>query len=211
MDNPQPGQERVDLEPKSDVPLERDAASGGQKGQGPIKAGEAAANIEAATAEVVKRICSIGEEQLAFAKLSHAMLGKISDEMERYGEQAVAKLQRSVFVELAMLYDSLQEAIAWVRGATVPPQEAVLDRLDTLRIELLEILARRDVRLFDEKPAVLDRRLCRTVKTVLTAEPSEDNVVFSTVRDGFLWGEQVLRPEEVVIKKYRPETMPKGE
>ena len=210
MDNTHPDQAREDLKPSSDPPPGRDTPPGGQEGQSPIQAGEATASSEA-PADLVKRIWSLGEEQLAFARLSHAMLGKISDEMEKYGEQAVAKLQRGVFVELAMLYDSLQEAIAWVRGATAPPQEAVLDRLDTLRIELLEILARRDVRLFDEKLAVLDRRLCRTVKTVLTAEPSEDNAVLSTVRDGFLWGEQVLRPEEVVIKKYRPETMPKGE
>ena len=211
MDDTHPGQAREDLEPSSDQPLGRDAASGGQKDQASHQSGETAASSEGATQELVNRMCSLGEEQLALARMSHAMLGKISDEVERHSEQSVARLQRGVFVELAMLYDSLQEAIAWVRGATVPPQEAVLDRLDTLRIELLEILARRDVRLFDEKPAVLDRRLCRTVKTVLTPEPSEDNVVLSTVRDGFLWGEQILRPEEVVIKKYRPETTPKGE
>ena len=211
MDDTHPEQVRENLGPSTDPPVGRDDAVGGQNDNAPHLAGEHAANNEAAMAEMVNQICSLGKEQLALTKLSHAMLGKALDELEKHNEQSVARLLRGVFVELARLYDSLQEVTSWVHGVSVLTQDALGERLGLLQIELLEILARRDVRLFDEKPAVLDRRLCRTVETVPTTDPSQDNVVLSTKRDGFLWGEHVLRPEEVVIKRYRPETTAKGE
>ena len=84
------------------------------------------------------------------------------------------------------------------------PKE-IVDRLETLRIELLEILMRREVRAYDGDHRVLDRRLHRTIRTVPTCDPSLNDRVKTVLRTGFFWREQVLRPEEVVIFKHKPE------
>jgi molecular chaperone GrpE (heat shock protein) len=131
------------------------------------------------------------------------MLGRILDSIEKQGEQSLILIQRPLFLELTMLYDSLQHAKRWIALTEAPSTEAVADRLDTLQIELVEILARRDIRPFDETPSTLDPRRCHTVAVIPTDNPSEDNAVLEKVRDGFLWGEQVLRPADVKIKKYK--------
>ena len=192
-------------------PPGEEAAGGARNNHDSNQSRTPPASSESRTIELMESIRSLAEEQLALTKLSHSVLGKVFDTAEKHSEQSVARLQRAIFIELTMLYDSLQQAMAWVRATSAPNPEAVLDRFNTLQIELLEILARRDVRPFDEKSKVLDRRLCRTVKTVSTTEPSENNAVLNVSRDGFFWGEQVLRPEEVTIKKYQPDTSVKGE
>ena len=87
----------------------------------------------------------------------------------------------------------------------------VVRRLEILQIELLEVLSRKDVRPFEEHPTSLDPRLHRTMKTLPTTELNQNNTVAQILRTGFFWGERVLRPEEVVIKKYAIPELPKGD
>jgi molecular chaperone GrpE (heat shock protein) len=107
---------------------------------------------------------------------------------------------------LVLLYDSLEELLRWVGDSNDPqPKDVIADRLETLRVELLEVLIRREVRIYDSALEVLDRRLHRTIKTVPTSDPTLNDRVKTVVRTGFFWREQPLRPEEVIVFKYKPE------
>ena len=44
----------------------------------------------------------------------------------------------------------------------------------------------------------------QVVEVIPTNNPAEDNMVVHMIRHGFKYGDVVLRPEEVVIKKYNP-------
>jgi molecular chaperone GrpE (heat shock protein) len=103
-----------------------------------------------------------------------------------------------------MLHDTMKQAVEWIGSSSDRSIEDILLRLGILESELLEILARRDIRPFDESPTMLDRQMHRTVKTVLTSESKDNNRVLQVVRAGFFIGNKVLRPEEVVISRYDP-------
>ena len=160
---------------------------------------------------LLKKIGASVDEQLSLLKLSFGALGKLSDQVKQQTEEALARLQRPIFLELVLLNDNLERAIEWARGSSEMSVEDVVSRMEILKIELLEILSRKDVHPFEEHPASLDPKLHRTMKTLPTEESSENNTVAQVLRTGFFWGEKVLRPEEVVIRKYARREPPKGE
>lgn len=152
--------------------------------------------------QLLRKIDTSVEDQLSLGKLNYGILGKISDQLNRQTEESLVRAQRPMLLELVLFHDNLQGAIEWARGSSELSTNDIVNRLEILEIELLEVLSRKDVRPFEEHPVSLDPKLHRTVKTLPTPDLKENNTVAQIVRAGFFWGEKVLRPEEVVVKKY---------
>ena len=140
--------------------------------------------------------------QTDLLKSSHNLLVDIEGKIAKMSDEAVGRAMRPVFIDLILLYDSLQQARRWVSSSAQLSKEAFEDRLGVLEAELLEILLRRDVQRLEETGTKLDRQRHRAVKTMATANPEEDNQVRELIRAGFAAGERVLRPADVVICKY---------
>jgi molecular chaperone GrpE (heat shock protein) len=156
--------------------------------------------------DILDDIKSLSEEQLSFQRSSHALIVDLSNRVKQIVDEGSSRERRAILLELVLLYDSFEQVLRWVSDSSeLQPKEAIVDRLETLRVELLEILMRREVRPYDGTNGVLDRRLHRTIKTVPTSDPSLNDRVEAVVRTGFFWREQVLRPEEVIIFKHKPE------
>jgi molecular chaperone GrpE (heat shock protein) len=155
---------------------------------------------------VLGELKSQNEEQLSFQRSNHELVVDLSNRVRQIADEASSRERRAMLLELVMLYDSLEQAVGWVRDSNdTQPKEEIVDRLETLRSELLEILARREVRAYDENYQVLDRRLHRAIKTVPTSDLTLNDRVKTVLRIGFFWREQPLRPEEVIVFKYKPE------
>ena len=128
-------------------------------------------------------IKSLNEEQLSFQRSSHALIVDLSNRVKQIGDEGSSRERRAVLLELVLLHDSLEQVLGWVSGANdLQLKDAIVDRLETLRAELLEILVQRDVRPYDGKNDVLDRRLHRTIKTVSTSDPNLNDRVKAVVR-----------------------------
>ncbi|HEY6764912.1 MAG TPA: nucleotide exchange factor GrpE [Candidatus Sulfotelmatobacter sp.] len=160
---------------------------------------------------LLQKIGTSVEDQMSLLKLSFGALGKLSDQLKQQGEESVVRLQRPIFLELVLFHDNLERTIDWARASGELSVADVVSRLEILQIELLEVLSRRDVSRFEEHPTALDPKLHRTMKTLPTADSSENNTVAQIVRTGFFWGDKVLRPEEVVIKKYSSQEPTEGD
>lgn len=140
---------------------------------------------------------------------SHNLLVDIGGKIAQMSDEAVGRLMRPIFIDLIMLYDSLQQTRTWIRNSAQLPKEGFEDRIGVLEAELVEILLRRDVQILEESGTKLDRQRHRVVKAVATANLEEDNRIREVIRAGFAVGERVLRPADVVIGKY--DAMLKGE
>ena len=83
------------------------------------------------------------------------------------------------------------------------------ENLENVRVRLEEVLFRMNVKPYEAQPYAkqaikLDTELHRTVETVDTDKPEQDFIIKELHKKGFLWREKVLRPEEVVIYRYKP-------
>ena len=150
-------------------------------------------------------------EQSDLLKSSHNLLVDIAGKIGQMSDDAVGRATRPVFIDLILLYDSLQQMRTWVNSSVELPKGAFQDRLSGLETELLEILLRRDVQKLEETGTKLDRQRHRAVKTVATANPEEDNQIREVIRAGFVAGERVLRPADVVIGKFDTKLKEEGE
>lgn len=142
------------------------------------------------------------DAQHELVKSSHSLLVEMRGILTQITEDAAKRAMRPILLDLILLYDSLQQAEVWALSEAETTSQALTDRLRVLEAELLEILARRDVHRQEETETKLDRQRHRVVKAVATTNPDEDNCIKTILRPGFLEGERVFRPSEVVISKF---------
>jgi molecular chaperone GrpE (heat shock protein) len=141
-------------------------------------------------------------QRLAYDAAKDGMIRTLSDEVSRYRDDWFARQLRPLVLDCVHLLDTLEAVQAGLHPTAQPPADEISEKLNVVRAELLELLARQDVTPFDSHPDRLDPRLHRTLAVEETDTPADDKAISRVVRTGFMWRTQVLRPEEVVVKKF---------
>ena len=130
---------------------------------------------------------------------------KLYEELRSYKDNFLAAAQRPVFKDVILVFDGVtrsHKAYAEREEDTIPKAE-VLETLEHLREEILELLYRRDIEKIEERPEVLDIELQKPLRRVDTDDPAEDRKIEQYLREGFRINGAILRPQEVVVKRYK--------
>ena len=152
--------------------------------------------------------------------VSHSMFSALHEELKSYKDGFLLQsVYRPIIRDLVSVYDDLTEIHRQIteaigEGAGSGEESAatkkMLDRMRTMEMNLghnvefiLEVLARLDVTQLPICTGKLDKTSQRAVAVETTDNPDDDTLVVRLVKRGFLWHERVLRPEEVVVKRYR--------
>jgi molecular chaperone GrpE len=123
------------------------------------------------------------------------------DEMRQYKENFLWQCQKPLFMDLITLFDSILRVEH--QYEVQEGMEKVVGHFRYLKDELLETLYRYDVEMIEEHPEKLDIGFQKPIKRVATDNPSEDRSVVKVVREGFAREGMILRPQEIVVKRYR--------
>ncbi|MEW6587232.1 MAG: nucleotide exchange factor GrpE, partial [Nitrospirota bacterium] len=115
------------------------------------------------------------QNRLEYDAVKEKAIDKINDELKFYRDGFIFQSQKSIFIDLMLLYDSLERIVNSVTIDEVFSREKIIKHLEIFREELLEILYRRDITPFDEHPDVLNYKLHKTVKTIPTDNETENN------------------------------------
>lgn len=126
-----------------------------------------------------------------------AAYNSLYQDMSKYRDDAFRGAQKPLLKGLVLLYDTHGRSLATLTDPA--GRQAVELHME----ELLELLHRHDVERMTETPVRYDRNIQQALGTEPAATPDEDQTVARVVREGFRWGTQVLRPQEVVIKVYK--------
>lgn len=126
-----------------------------------------------------------------------AAYNTLYQDMSKYRDDAFRGAQKPLLKGLVLLYDTMKRSISGMGEG--PGREAVELHAE----ELVELLHRHDVERMPESKGRFDRTTQQALGTEPAATPEEDQTVARIVRDGFKWGTQVLRPQEVVIKVHK--------
>ena len=108
-----------------------------------------------------------------------------------------AALKKNLVLSLLLLYDRMHLA-----EAGLPADSDGRQRIVELRTELLDILYAEDVTPMNVVSSEFDRARQLAVSSVQTPDPSQDSTIDTVVREGFLMGSRVLRPQSVVVRRY---------
>ena len=153
------------------------------------------------------------EEQLSAIRDSETVNQKLFDSLHQelisYRDNFVRdSLQKPFIRDLLVLFDDLggiEQQFAPNDSAPneSQPNDQLRVNLENARHFLLEILHRLEVSEIEAKEKV-DRTMHKVVAFEAAENQTEDGLIVRRLRRGFIWHEKVLRPEEVVVRRWRP-------
>jgi molecular chaperone GrpE (heat shock protein) len=146
------------------------------------------------------RLTAMFEARLHHDKTKDEAFERLYSELDSLRRNDASQRLKPLYLDLILLFDRIEQICA----AQTDP--AITDLLGTIRDELLEILYRRDVAPISSAGTAFDSSLQQAIGTEPAASTAENNAVARVVRRGFRYEERILRPEEVVVKRYRQET-----
>lgn len=160
------------------------------------------------------RLEKLVEKKLHIESANQKLFDRLHAELKEYRDNFIFDaLHRPLIKDLIAFHDDLDNLKQQIHGAghgAAP--EALEATLQTIRVNishlqdfLMEIFRRLDVEDYETEGDRLDLQHHKAVRQEAAATAEEDNFVTARLRRGFRWRGKVLRPEEVVIKKWRPE------
>lgn len=151
--------------------------------------------------------------------LTQQLFDAMHEELRGYKDNFLMEtLQKPIIRDLIMHYDDLMEMHrrldlfvaaneqCTVCNQTTAPMNEFLGNfgrsLHHTASAILESLARLDVIRQEPSTGLLDKKKHRAVAVVSASSAEENNVIVQSLKPCFLWRERIIRPEEVVIKKW---------
>jgi molecular chaperone GrpE (heat shock protein) len=151
------------------------------------------------------------DEQLASIRSTESVNQKLFDslhaELRAYRDNFLHdSLQKPFIHDLVLLFDHLISLHEQLRTAAQEKGKRSQvcqwrDHLENAIASLVEVLHRLEVKEIEPKETV-DRALHRVVSFEPADYPEEDGRIIMRVRRGFLWRGKLIRPEEVIAKRF---------
>jgi len=141
------------------------------------------------------------DERLAHDAVREKAFDKLYDELTQYKNDFVFQAEKPLLLDLLLFYDSLN----WFQESLVKQEmspDVIADSFQYLIDEFIEVLYRRDVTPLEES-AKFDRKVHKAVKVTDTDDKDADYRITQVLKRGFTRNDKQLRPEEVVILRYR--------
>jgi molecular chaperone GrpE (heat shock protein) len=140
--------------------------------------------------------------------VNQRLFDSLHDELIKYRDNFLHEsLQKPFIRDLVILFDDLSGLMSQLQTAVEANEgkRSALgqwrDNLENAIHSLTEILHRMEVSEIEPKEMV-DRAIHRVISFEPADFAEEDGQIIMRVKRGFLWRDQVLRPEEVVAKRF---------
>jgi molecular chaperone GrpE len=156
--------------------------------------------LETVIREIQDRLASLDNlvaQRLQRDELKERMFDEFYDELQGYRKGAFRQANSRLLKALLVFHDNL-------RAALDNAEDDVASELQFVMDDFLGVLYSEDVEPIPaEVNQVFDGRLHKAVQRVPTANKAEDKTIERVARVGFSWGEKVLRPAEVCIRRFQ--------
>jgi molecular chaperone GrpE len=161
--------------------------------------------------DFAEQLRRMDEHMVALRKtetVNHRLFDSLHDELIKYRDNFLHEsLQKPFIRDLVTLFDDLSGMLSQLQNVldSSEGKKGALnqwrDNLENAIHSLTEILHRMEVSEIEPKDTV-DRALHRVISFEPADYAEEDGRIVMRVKRGFLWRDQVLRPEEVVAKRF---------
>ncbi|HMG04965.1 MAG TPA: nucleotide exchange factor GrpE [Chthoniobacterales bacterium] len=162
--------------------------------------------------DLAAQFCKMDEHMAALRStesVNQRLFDSLHEELIKYRDNFLHEsLQKPFIRDLLILFDDLSALSSQLRGAADGSdtkrgkQAQWRDNLENAIHSLTEILHRMEVSEIEPREMV-DRAIHRVVSYEPADYAEDDGRIVMRVKRGFLWRDQVLRPEEVVAKRFQ--------
>lgn len=151
---------------------------------------------ESEIVEEVRAVKAVLEDRLAYDETKEKAFNRLYEELDALKRSSIDECKRALLIDLILLYDRVIFHVGQSGG----------NFIESIAFEIEEILLRRGVERVDREriseSARFDKKTQKVFSTRPTSVKDEDGVVDAVVRDGFVLGELLLRPQAVVVRKF---------
>jgi molecular chaperone GrpE len=149
---------------------------------------------------------TVVQQRLSYDQVKEEAFERLYAELDGYKKNATFEQVRPLYLDLVLLLDRIEILRADAAGGDA--SQVVASLLDSIRDELLEALARREVEVMRRDSAEFDPSYQRAVGAVPVADRALHNMVERVVRRGFAWRDRVIRAEEVYVRRHEGRSEP---
>lgn len=145
------------------------------------------------------------ENRLEYDAVKEKAFDKLYEDMRQQRElpNILDRNIKPLLTDLLLLYDNMKHFDKFLTRQESSNSETILQEFKYLLDDLLETLYRQEViPIEDDGSGKFNSKLHKATKTEAAKTQDEDFKIVDVVRQGFLWRDKVLRPQEVVIRRF---------
>ena len=142
-------------------------------------------------------------ERLRYDKAKESAFERLYAELDELKRDSAFNQLRPLYADLILLFDRIDNLSEGQHHDDIPAADYLIT-LKTFRDELRELLYRRGVEIIRTDQTKFDCTWQRAVGTEDTIHDQEDSYVSRVVRKGFTAEGRLIRPEEVIVKRFKP-------
>jgi len=154
-----------------------------------------------ASEEAIGELKELFETRLSNDEAKNKAFDKLYEELRQYKDDFLFQSEKPLLLDLLLFYDSLN----WFQESLIKQEmspDVIADSFQYLIDEFLEVLYRRDVMPIDESTS-FDAKIHKAVKVVPADSEEDNNKITQVLKRGFARADRGLRPEEVVIARFK--------
>jgi molecular chaperone GrpE len=154
---------------------------------------------------LLQEIKGLIQNRLEYDTVKEKAFDKLYEEMKEQKEQAALfdKAVEPLLRDLLLLYDNMKQFEFSLVNQQDLNKDKILQDFKYIVDDLIETLYRQDVTPMNEDLSTpFNAKFQKAIKTEFTDNMNEDNGIVKILRSGFKWRERILRPQEVMIKRF---------
>lgn len=161
----------------------------------------------AAIGDMIQQVQKDFQTKIQYDQSKERTIDTLHRQLQDYKEDLALKLLRPLVTDLITLYDDIDQLVPrTARDAESPDPviSQIVSNIETMRVEIEEMLNRNGVESFTLEGEVFDGAQQRAQQVVATDVPALDRHVAEHRRKGFRYEDKILRPEVVAVFRFTP-------
>lgn len=144
------------------------------------------------------------EDKIAKDEAKGELIKRLYEELRKYREDFVFdKILRRFFLDLVRLFDRISDVKERLNSSEVGSKD-VINNLESFCKEMVQILKNQEVTLVEKEVDKFNEEFQEAMDIEVTDKPEEDLKIAKIIKRGFIYrGRRLLRPEIVILKKYK--------
>lgn len=154
-------------------------------------------NIEKKTEHLDKEF----QGKLKYDAHKDKVIDNLHQELQAYKDDLLKKYLKSFVMDIIYVIDNIRRLTNHYNSLPLSERDPVklLSLMESIPSDLEDIFTRQGIRTFTCDNNIFDPKRQRVLKKTETNEPSRDKTVAESLRPGYEWDDQVIRPEMVAV------------
>jgi molecular chaperone GrpE len=137
------------------------------------------------------------------------VIDNLHHDLQAYKDDLLKKYLKSFVMDIIYIIDNIRRLTGHYNSLPLSERDPVklLSLMESIPSDLEDIFTRQGIRTFTCDNNIFDPKRQRVLKKTETNELSKDKTVAESLRPGYEWDDQVIRPEMVAVYVYQADAV----